>query len=217
MMHQRIAGLLFPPKCVFCRRLLDKDETDLCNSCRKTAPEMPTPKNKVSFVAGWTAIWYYKEDTRKSLLRYKFQNARSYADAYGRFLAMKVSRQFPEGFDVLTWVPVSRCRRWKRGYDQVQLLASCTGRELGLPPKRTLRKIRHTPPQSTLEGQAQRKANVLGAYRAVNPAELAGRRVLLLDDIITTGATASECARVLLMAGAREVYFAAVAAAPHDE
>lgn len=216
-MFYRIASILFPPKCVLCRKLLTKDETDLCHSCRVDSPEMPKTKIKYSFLAGWTAIWYYKGNVRQSLLRYKFHNARSYAAVYGRLLAMKVDGLSIEGFDLLTWVPVSRRRRWKRGYDQVKLLAQAVGTELGMSPVRTLRKIRHTPPQSTIVGQAQRRANVLGAYRAVDPALFAGKRVLLLDDILTTGATASECARVLLTAGAKEVYFAAVAAASYDK
>ena len=115
-------------------------------------------------------------------------------------------------FDLLTWVPVSARRRFCRGYDQVGLLARALGRELGIKPQRTLRKVRHTPAQSTLSGAEQRKANVLGAYRVVNPRALQGKRVLLLDDIITTGATLSECARTLEAAGAARVLGASVAA-----
>lgn len=208
---------MFPPKCVLCRRLLVKDETDLCHICRLDAPEVGmATKNKFSFIAGWTAVWYYKDTVRQSLLRYKFRNARSYAPIYGRLLAMKLSRLCPDGFDCLTWVPVSRRRSFKRGFDQVELLAKAVGKELGIQPIRTLRKIRHTPPQSTITGAAQRRANVLGAYRLVEPDAVKGKRVLWLDDILTTGATASECARVLLTGGAKDVYFAAVATAHHD-
>lgn len=216
-MFYRIASLLFPPKCLLCRRLLDKDETDLCRRCRTEAPEVGKTKNKLSFLAGWAALWYYKENVRQSLLRYKFHNARGYAPIYGRLLAMKLTKQWPDGFDILTWIPISRRRHIKRGFDQVELLARAVGKELGIEPVRTLRKIRHNPPQSTIIGEAQRKANVLGAYRAVNPASLSDKRILLLDDILTTGATASECARVLLTAGAKEVYFAAVATANSDK
>ena len=85
-----------------------------------------------------------------------------------------------------------------------------------MEPVRCLKKIRNNRPQSTVTGQAQRRANVLNAYRAIKPEQFQGKRVLLLDDIITTGATASEAARVLLTAGAKEVCFAAVAAADHN-
>ena len=87
-------------------------------------------------------------------------------------------------------------------------------RELGAEAVCTLKKIRHNQPQSTLGGVSHRKANVLGAYRVIQPVE--GKKILLLDDIVTTGATASECARTLLTAGAKEVKLAALAVASHE-
>ena len=88
----------------------------------------------------------------------------------------------------------------------MELLAQAVGKELGMDPVSTLRKIRNNRPQSRIHGQAQRRANVLGVYRTVCPEQLEGKRILLLDDIVTTGATAGECARVLLTAGAKEVH-----------
>lgn len=207
-----LARLLFPPKCVLCRRLLDARETDLCRSCRAEIDSYPPPKNRIPMVAKWTAVWYYEGSVRESLLRFKFHDARSYADAYGRALSMKLLRELPQP-EVLTWVPISGRRKWRRGYDQVQLIAQAVGRELGMEPVRTLEKRRHNPPQSGIREAARRRANVLGAYAPVEPGRFLGKRVLLLDDIITTGATLSECARVLRTAGAGEVICAAVAAA----
>ena len=92
-------------------------------------------------------------------------------------------------------------------------LAKAVGEELGMEPVRTLRKIRNNPPQAGITGQAQRKANVLGVYRVVDPKLVQGKRVLMLDDIITTGSTAGEAARVLLTAGAAEVHCGTIAAA----
>ena len=145
--------------------------------------------------------------------RFKFNRARHYAPAYGRLLAMRLLTEYPEGFDVLTWVPVSPWRKFTRGYDQVELLAEAVGKELGMEPVRTLRKIRNNRAQSGISGVEKRRANVLGVYRIENPKAVAGKRILLLDDIITTGATAGECARVLLTAGAKEVHCGCVAMA----
>ena len=212
---ERVAELFFPSKCVLCRRVLDRDELDLCGECRVEAPVFPKPRSKRTFLDGWTALWYYDGLVRGSILRYKFRNARSHAGPYGRLLALKIQEDLDLQFDVLTWVPISARRRLRRGYDQVELLADMVGRELGMQPVRLLKKTRHNRPQSRVQGDAQRRANVLGVYQAVNAGQLAGKRVLLLDDVITTGATAGECARVLLTAGAQEVYCAAIAAANH--
>ena len=216
MLH-RLTELLFPRKCVFCRKLLKTDETDLCAHCRQNAPVFAKGKFKLSFIARWTAVWYYEDTVRQSILRYKFGSRRSYAPFYGRQLAMKLQTCGMDAFDVLTYVPISRLRKWKRRFDQMELVAEQVGHELGVPVTCVLRKVRHNKPQSTLKSAAQRRANALNAYRVLNPEAIRGKRVLLLDDILTTGATANECARTLLTAGASEVTFAAIAVANHNE
>ena len=217
MIGQGISNLLFPPKCTLCGRLLERQETDLCRTCRTESPECFGVHKNFSFLDSWAAVWYYEENIRESLLRYKFRRARLYAPVYGRMLAMRLLQEYPEGFDILTWVPVSRLRRFTRGYDQVELLAEAVGRELDMTPVCTLKKIRNNRPQSGIAGLAKRRANVLGVYKAVCGQDLQGKRILLLDDIITTGATAGECARVLLTAGAKEVHCGCVAAARHHK
>lgn len=212
-----IGRLLFPPKCVLCGRLLEKNETDLCHTCRVDAPDCPASRQKLSFLDSWTAVWHYKDNVRRSLIRYKFYGARSYVLSYGRFLAMKLSEQHPDGFDLLTWVPISPLRKFFRGYDQVELLAMAVGNELAMKPVRVLKKIRHNRPQSRIKDAAKRRANVLGVYALIDPETVCGKRILLLDDIITTGATAGECSRILLTAGAKEVHCGAVAATRHKK
>lgn len=213
MMIQWIMNLLFPPKCVLCGRLLEKDETDFCRNCRVDSPEYHNNKLKFPFLDSWVAVWYYKGCIRESLHRYKFGGRRHYASVYGRVLAMRLLQEYPEGFDVLTWIPVSPLRKFKRGFDQVELICRAVGRELDMQPVRLLRKVRHNRPQSGISGQAKRRANVVNVYRAVNPELAAGKRILLLDDIVTTGATAGECARVLLTAGASQVHLGCIACA----
>ncbi len=215
-MFHRLFTLLFPPRCVLCRSFLAKEETDLCHHCRIHAPETGKSNLRFSFLAGWTAVWYYKDAVRGSLLRYKFSGRRCYAPAYGRMLAMKLQKEQLTDFDILTWVPIAPLRRLFRGYDQSELLAEAVAKELGSASVITLRKIRNTPPLSGIRDAYRRRAYVLGAYQTVDPEALRGKRILILDDIITTGATASECARTLLTAGAREVSCAAIAAANHN-
>ncbi len=212
MLKERFLDLFFPAKCPLCQTVLSRDETDLCHTCREDTDEFPKPNRKISFVAGWTSMWYYNGKVRHSLLLYKFYNRRSYGTIYGRLLAMKLHRDPICQYDILTWVPVSRKRRWFRGYDQVELIARSVGEELHTPAISILKKTRHTKPQSRLLDISQRRANVMGAFTVSDPARISGKRILLLDDIITTGATVSECARVLMTYGAKEVHCAAVAA-----
>ena len=216
-MFKHILHFLFPPKCVLCQKVLSEEETDLCRSCRELQPEYPGNKIKVSFLAQWTGLWYYKENVRLSILRFKFYGRRSYGESYGRLLAMKLQRDGWDDTDVLTWIPISRRRKWIRGYDQVQVLGTVVARELGTSLVPTLRKIRHTKPQSTMGSAAHRRANILGAYEVIDPELIRGKRILLLDDIITTGTTASESARILLTAGAKEVKLATLAVASFEK
>lgn len=214
-LRYKLYDLFFPAKCVLCGKVLSGDETDLCHSCRTETQEYGHNTAKLPYLARKIILWYYEGTVRSSLLRFKFYNRRSHAQVYGRLLAMKLIKEQVE-FDILTWVPISRLRKWRRGYDQDELIANAIGVELGVQPVPTLKKLRNNPPQSGMGDAARRKANVFGIYRCIDPALVAGKRILLLDDIVTTGATASECARVLLTAGAKEVTCAAVAAASHQ-
>lgn len=210
---EKIESWLFPDKCVLCNKVLEKDETDLCHHCRIHGPECPISNSRYPYLKRWVALWYYEDEARGSLLRFKFRGKQHYAATYGRLLAMKLSREDWLNFDILTWVPVSDKRRRKRGFDQVELIADALAAELEVKAQRCLKKVRDNPAQSGIQEQAERRANVLGVYQVLDPDSLKGKRVLLLDDIVTTGSTAGECARVLLTAGAKEVNLAVVAAA----
>lgn len=212
-----MSGLIFPEKCILCGRILEKAQVDLCHQCRIDAPNCPVSRRKLPFLDSWVAVWYYEGLARKSLLGFKFRGKRHYAAGYGRLLAMKLQQEHPEGFDLLTWVPTGSIRKFFRGYDQVQLISQAVGRELSMEPVQLLKKIRNNRPQSSIRGEAKRRANVLGAYKAIDPACFAGKRILLLDDIVTTGATIGECARILLTAGAKQVHCGAVASAKHTK
>lgn len=209
-MLQRLLSYLFPPKCILCKKILAENETDICHHCRTNAPEVIHRKKSIPFIAEWTAVWYYKGNVRSSLLRYKFYNARNYAPVYGKHLAIRIL-QSEMHFDILTWVPISRKRKLRRGYDQVALIAHEVGKELGTTPIATLKKTRNAPPQSSIQDESARRANILSAYRTLDPESIRNKRILILDDIITTGSTISECAKTLLISGASEVMCAAVA------
>ena len=128
-------------------------------------------------------------------------------------MARTAALELADRFDLVTWVPVSKKRKRERGYDQAELLAKEVCRLWGAEPVRTLEKMQDNPAQSGLTSAEERRANVLGVYEAVNREQLTGKRVLLVDDILTTGSTASEAARVLRFAGALDVMVLTLAAA----
>lgn len=204
--------VIYPDKCILCEKLLGRDEKDLCRQCRMDAPEFTGSKRSVPFIAKWTSLWYYKDTVIKSIHNFKFRNDRCYAGAYGRLLAVKlIEEDFLSDCDLISWVPISRQRRFSRGYDQSELLAKAIGGELNREATATLRKIRNNDPQSSSKSISSRKANVLGVYQVPDKSLVAGKTILLVDDVLTTGATVSECAKMLLTAGAREIRVASIA------
>ena len=213
MVLQLLKELLFPRKCVFCGGILNRNESGICRSCRTELPEYEGDRY-LPELDGCCVLWYYQDAVRESLHRFKFYNRPDYADVYGPILAMKIQQRFPDA-QVLTWAPVSKARLKQRGYDQSELLAKAAAKELGIPAVRLLEKHRDNPAQSGIENADARRENVRDAYRLCGDA--AGKRIVLVDDILTTGATAGECARVLRQACAERVYLAAVASGKQDK
>lgn len=209
---QILMDLLFPPRCPFCGRPQARDLRQPCPKC-KTASfwtkdlEAIRPGAFFSFCVcpGW-----YEGALRTSVLQFKFANHPEYAQAYGPVLADCIRERLADRWDLLSWIPVSLETREKRGYDQARLLAEETAATLGCYALPLLEKTEETVPQSSLSDAKARRENVKGVYQAVNRERLAGARVLLMDDIITTGSTLNEGAGVLLRAGAKQVYGAAL-------
>ena len=207
--------LRFPAKCPFCGQWLKKGDL-LCPDCQG---ELPWLSGK----AAWTAVELtrgcvsplrYQGKVRDGIHDYKFHGKEARGKTLGVLIAQCVRDQGLDlETDLVTWAPLSKKRRRERGYDQARLLAESVGEELCLPVAETLTKVRDIPAQSGLEEEAARRANVLGAYEAYRPEGFAGKRLLLIDDVVTTGATLTECAKVLKLAGAAEVVCGTIAKA----
>lgn len=211
---ESLLNLLFPPKCPFCGRV--QDRPGICPACQKALPWAKEDQALRVLPGGFVcaAPLRYEGLAREGILRFKFRGRTGAAEPLGELIAQCAAEQFPGEFDVVTWVPVSRKRLRQRGYDQAELLARSACRLWGVKPERLLEKAVHNPAQSGLTDAGARRANVRGVYRA---ADAAGKRVLLIDDICTTGATLSECARTLKEAGAESVVCAAAALTPQEK
>lgn len=205
--------LLFPPKCPFCQKILDHPRDPLCPDCQTRLPWLigPAGERKVDFSAGCYSPLVYEKRVREAVHRFKFSRVRAYAGPFGTLIAQCVQDHLGELPDAVTWTPLSAKRLRARGFDQAELLAQSVGERLSLPVLATLVKTRDTRPQSELEEESARRANALGAYSLRPDVRVEGLRLLLVDDVVTTGATLSECSSVLLRAGAAEVYCATIA------
>ena len=148
------------------------------------------------------------------MTRFKFQGCHRYALAYGPMLAEAIRTYLPGSYDCITWTPVSAVRRRERGYDQAQLLAQATAEALGKQALPLLTKVKDTKAQSALTDGRLRKSNVAGVYSVPRPHEVAGKKILVIDDILTTGATLEEAAQTLRAAGAAQVVAAAFCRTP---
>jgi len=210
-----ILSMLFPPRCAFCGKYLTGAEKGVCESCREKflEGEGEAYHKTGEFFDECVSPLRYKDEIRESFVRFKFKGATGYASAYSKVLAKCIAKNLKGQYDIITWVPISDRREKKRGYDQSMLLAMATALELDDVAVELLRKSVDVPAQSSLPTEEKRRANVCDVYEVTDRDILAGKRILLIDDIVTTGATLSECSRTLLMAGAESVVCAVLAKA----
>jgi ComF family protein len=133
---------------------------------------------------------------------YKYNGVSPLSEPLGRLLARALPRA--EAFDAIVPMPLHWVRRWRRGFNQSELLARVLAKRIGVPVVAAVRRRKPTPPQAGLTS-AQRRTNVAGAFVVKNSSQIRGQHVLLIDDVLTTGATARACAAALKRAGAAQV------------
>ena len=217
-MIQWFLDLLFPPKCMLCGTILETSKETVCAQCLiSDLPELEGNPHPVPYFQKSAATFSYKEPVVGAIQRFKFHGMASYGTQFAQWMAITVRANLDGKFDLISWVPCSRRRIWTRGFDQAEILAKALAAEWGMEAVRTLKKVKHNPQQSRTSGAARRRANVLGAYAPYRPECFRGKRILLIDDVLTTGATLSECGKVLKLAGSGDLYCAVIAAAQGDK
>lgn len=174
------------------------DEDGRCSLCRAGAN---------GFDAAYT-YGSFEGELRELIHLLKYARVRTLAKPLAKLLAAALPLN--RSFDVVVPMPMHWRKRWVRGFNQAEVLAKEIARKRGLPLRNAARKRKATAAQAGLTNAA-RQSNVAGAFEIRHPDALAGKRVLLVDDVMTTGATASACAKALKHAGAREVTLLAVA------
>jgi len=189
--------------CPYCAAFIAATETAdyCCSECRQARPPFQLAR----------AAMPYQGYLRERLLDFKYRDRPGLRRPLAALLKEAFARYYgSRAFDALTPVPLSPCRERERGYNQAELLSALLSRELLIPHHpEYLRRVRETRPLAALT-RREREAELKGAFRA-DP-RTAGQRILLIDDIYTSGATAAAATRALQKAGAGEVWVLAVAA-----
>ena len=208
----KLLDLLAPPTCSACDARLRRRSV-FCAACASTIeladldpPPGPIPVFARALFGGAVAT---------ALRRLKYGDRPDLARQLGS-LGRHAAREARIHADLVIPVPLHPARLAERGYNQAALIAAYVARELRLPLEaRGLRRTRHTPQQARLD-RAARLGNVTGAFQVRSAACVRGRRVVLVDDVATTGATLSACAAALREAGAAEVTAVVVALAARE-
>lgn len=202
-----LLDLIFPPKCPFCQKVLDA--AGMCPACERSLPRTDEAHSLRTLRGGLlcAAPLWYEGAVREAIRRLKFHGGVSAAGPLGELIAQAAAERLSGEFDTVTWVPVSAKRLRQRGFDQSLLLAERACGLWGAEPESLLCKVRDNPAQSGLESAEERWRNTQGVYEAAG--DPAGKRILLIDDVCSTGSTLVSAANTLLEAGAAGVVCAA--------
>ena len=221
---RKILELLYPSTCIFCGRLCKEG---ICRICRENVEYIREPRCKkcgkpidsqeeefcydcrrqtFHYEQG-RSLWLHKDPVSSSIYALKYKNRRVYGEVYARELATRFERiiRFWQ-VDVIIPVPIHKKKRRKRGFNQAEIIAKEVGRLLNIPVNCTsVVREKDTTPQKELSSRSRRK-NLKKAFR-VTDERVKRKRVLLIDDIYTTGSTIDSIAEILRKAGCEKIYF----------
>jgi ComF family protein len=224
-------ALCFPAECVLCGRLQKYPEV-LCEPCQERLPWIRAPWCKrcgTPFPEQWRvpicpdcrlqrpgltrirSLFLYETAVMQMIRQVKFSRQARPLHYFAELLNLRILQEFPRNIAALVPIPLHRTREWERTFNQSALLARYVSELSGIPARNLLRRTKRTPAQTSLSGQARRR-NLQGAFRLKRKLTIP-RSVILIDDVVTTGATLESCAAVLRKAGVRRVYGLTIARA----
>ena len=213
-----IKAMLFPKKCIFCGSLIFESEKNTCSRCADALPYVRgkicrkcgcekkdcSCRSTILFYDRIAAPLYYENEVRKCIHKMKFGSREKYAENLAEYMFDTMKERFDgEKFDFIAYVPMYESDLKSRGYNQSEIMARRISEITGLPVKDGLiKKIYKTDKQSR-QSSVRRSGNVMGAFDVAE--DVSGCSVLLIDDIKTSGATLSECGKMLYLNGAENV------------
>lgn len=225
-MLEKILAFVFPAKCPFCGTITNGEDNAICETCLKNLPEIKEPRCKKCgkpilvkekeycydctktehFFEEGRSIWIHKPPITTAIYALKYKNKRIYAKTFGSMLYIRYGTYLiKHKIDLIIPIPLHEKRRKRRGFNQAELIAIQLGKYTRIPVDLTsLTRVHETIAQKNLNDR-KRKQNIKGAFAAKRAVK--GKRIVLIDDIYTTGATIDEAARKLRRAGAEKVLF----------
>lgn len=211
ILHKALCSVL-PDRCPYCDKIIRGSKL-YCNKC---AAELSSATYNNPAKGGFRCISAapYKDSYAETIKRFKFNNRKQYGYSLAHTMANIIATEYSEEhFDLITYVPMHKIKEQERGYNQSRILAKKLSVILQIPVVSTLEKTRNNQPQHAIKTRAQREQNVKGAFKVTDKAAVYGKNILLIDDIITTGFTLGECAKVLDKCKAAKILCATFAAA----
>ena len=220
MIFYLIQDIVFPAQCVSCGVSVSNSGPGICAECSSkiTALSDACPvcsgimlgshcsicSQRALYIVRNIAITEYSGVMKDAIAALKFQKIKRVS----RFLSgllTEAFHYFHETMDIISFVPMNTKKKWERGYNQSEVIARAVGKNLGIPCKKLLYEHEKSGVQRDM-GYRERFFNVIGRYAVTSDTIIAGKKILLIDDVFTTGATVNECARLLLRSGAARVY-----------
>lgn len=216
-MFEKLLYIIFPPKCIFCGKIVAiSDNMEICEDCYKQIPFFTRSSlvwNTSACCDDIICVSEYTGIIKKALIRYKFYGKSSYYRAFSKLLENEVKNMTNcRIFDIIVSVPLHKLRELERGYNQAHLISKSLSRAINIKEEsKALIRAKNTNVQSLISSKSGRQNNVKDAFKVRYPHRVAGKSVLLVDDIMTTGYTIDECSRALKDAGAKKVVAAVIA------
>jgi ComF family protein len=221
-LFRSILNFVYPPYCIVCNSRFQESNKLICESCWNSFPIINDNydlsneiRSKISgpvYFSNAFSIWEFSPAIQNIIHHLKYQNFKILANRIGILMADRLRKlQLPKEKTIIIPVPLHKTRMRERGYNQSALLSNVIATETGLPYNdQILERIRYTQSQTKLTA-TERLKNVQNAFNISLPKEIENKIIILVDDVITTGATINECAKELMKAGAEAINLFSIA------
>lgn len=207
-----LRAMVFPERCPYCNTLIEAHEV-ACDSCFDILCEKHIPL--IGGAGGFRCVstFLYGGRVRRAIINMKFHDRIQYIPQFSELIAQDIERVYAGAdFDLITAVPMHEKDIRERGYNQSELLAKALSKRLGIPYLDTLDKVKRTKKQHRLT-YTQRKKNLSGAFKLKDRDAVHEKRILLIDDIVTSGTTLGVCGKALSLGKPARICCATIAAA----